>query len=142
MRSATISTRVAPISVGSHQVVDPPHNTAQQWNTAAWVQQSTYPGAPAEGTSYVYGHACHYHVCPFTDLKDAEAGDQVRVRVPAGLRVYTVVRTGLSPKSATSLPTWASDSTVPNRIVLITCAYEQGDTSTQNIVVVARLNRH
>jgi hypothetical protein len=28
---------------------------------------------------------------------------------------------------------------VPNRLVLITCAFEQGDTSTNNIVVVARL---
>jgi len=46
----------------------------------------------------------------------------------------------LSPKSASSLPTWASDSTVPDRVVLVTCAYEQGDTSTNNIVVTARLN--
>jgi hypothetical protein len=28
---------------------------------------------------------------------------------------------------------------VPDRLVLVTCAYEQGDTSTNNIVVVARL---
>ncbi|MBO0885243.1 MAG: class F sortase, partial [Mycobacterium sp.] len=141
MTSGTISTDVAPISVRSHGVVDPPHNTAQQWNTAAWVEQSTYPATPAKGTTYVYGHACHYHVCPFTNLVDAKPGDQIRVKTRAGTRVYTIARTGLSPKSARSLPSWASDSTVPNRIVLVTCAYEQGDTSTNNIVVMALLTR-
>jgi len=139
MQSGTISTTVAPISVGSHEVVDPPHDTAQQWNTATWVEESTYPMTPAKGTSYVYGHACHYHVCPFTNLKNAQLGDQVRVTVSGGVRVYTIVQTGLSPKSATSLPPWAADSTIPNRIVLVTCAFEQGDTSTDNIIVVARL---
>lgn len=139
MQSETISTNVAPISVASNEVVDPPHDTAQQWNTAAWVQQSTYLTTPAKGTSYVYGHACHYHVCPYTNLKNAQPGDQVRVTVSGGVRVYTIVQTGLSPKSARSLPSWAADSTIPNRIVLITCAFEQGDTSTDNIVVVARL---
>jgi hypothetical protein len=39
------------------------------------------------------------------------------------------------------LPSWASDSTVRNRLVLVTCAFEQGDTSTENIVVVAKLKK-
>jgi hypothetical protein len=39
------------------------------------------------------------------------------------------------------LPSWASDSSVPNRVVLVTCAYERGDTSTDNLVVVANLQR-
>jgi hypothetical protein len=38
------------------------------------------------------------------------------------------------------VPSWASDSTVPNRLVLVTCALEQGDISRDNIVVVARLH--
>jgi LPXTG-site transpeptidase (sortase) family protein len=141
MRSGTITTSVAPISVASHEPVDPPHDTAEQWNTAVWVAQSTYPSTPGEGTTYVYGHACHHHVCSFTNLKDADVGDQVRVTTAGRASTYTIERIGWSPKSANSLPSWASDSTVPNRIVLVTCAYEQGDTSTDNIVVVARLNR-
>jgi LPXTG-site transpeptidase (sortase) family protein len=141
MQSGAITTNVAPISVSSNEPVDPPHGSAEQWNTAAWVEQSAYPSTPGKGTSYVYGHACHYHVCPFTNLKDADVGDQVRVTTAARASTYTIERIGRSPKSANSLPSWASDSTVPNRIVLVTCAYEQGDTSTDNIVVVARLNR-
>jgi LPXTG-site transpeptidase (sortase) family protein len=141
MLSGTITTDVAPISVSSSEPVDPPHQTAEQWNTAAWVEQSTYPSAPSKGTTYVYGHACHYHVCSFTNLKDADVGDQVRVTTAVRASTYTIERIGLSSKSANSLPSWASDSTVPNRIVLVTCAYEQADTSTDNIVVVARLNR-
>jgi hypothetical protein len=64
----------------------------------------------------------------------------VRITTTARASTYTVERIGLSPKSASSLPAWASDSTVPDRVVLVTCAYEQGDTSTNNIVVTARLN--
>jgi LPXTG-site transpeptidase (sortase) family protein len=141
MRSGTITTDVAPISVASHEPVDPPHDTAEQWNTAAWVEQSTNPSTPGEGTTYVYGHACHHHVCSFTNLKDADVGDQVRVTTAVRASTYTIERIGLSSKSANSLPSWAAESTAPNRIVLVTCAYEQGDTSTDNIVVVARLNR-
>lgn len=141
MRSGIITADIGSISVSSNEPVDPPHETAEQWNTAVWVRQSTYPSTPGEGTTYVYGHACHYHVCPFTSLKDAGVGDKVRVTTTARASMYTIERIGMSPKSASALPPWASDSTVPDRIVLVTCAFEHGDTSTNNIVVVARLNR-
>jgi len=137
--SGPISANVAPISVASNQPVDPPHSTAAEWNTAVWVRQSAYPSAHSTGTSYIYGHACHYHQCPFTQLKDARLGDLVRVTLPTGVLTYQIERTGLSPKTASALPAWASDSTVRNRVVLVTCAFEQGDTSTNNIVVVANL---
>lgn len=138
-RAGDIPANVAPISVRSNQPVDPPHSTAQEWNTAVWVRQSAYPSAPSEGTSYVYGHACHYHVCPFTNLKQARVGDDIVVTTPWGVLTYRIGQIGLSPKSAAALPSWASDSTVANRLVLVTCEFEQGDTSTNNIVVVARL---
>jgi LPXTG-site transpeptidase (sortase) family protein len=125
--------------VASNEPVDVPHNTAQQWNTAVWVKQSSYPSAASHGTSYVYGHACHHHVCSFTRLKDTSVGDQVTVTTAAATLTYRIARIGLSPKAATSLPSWASDSTVPNRLVLVTCAFEHGDTSRDNIVVVAHL---
>src|SRR5436190_6740442 len=54
--SGDISANISPISVASNEPVDPPHSTAAQWNTAVWVQQSSYPSAPSAGTSYVYGH--------------------------------------------------------------------------------------
>ena len=137
--SGDISTNVASISVASNEPVDPPHNTAQQWNTAVWVKQSSYPSAASHGTSYVYGHACHHHVCSFTRLKDTSLGDQVTVTTTAATLTYRIARIGLSPKTATSLPSWASDSTAPNRLVLVTCAFEHGDTSHDNIVIVAHL---
>jgi len=127
---------VDPISVASNEPVDPP-----LWNTAVWVKQSSYPSKRSKGTSYVYGHACHHHVCSFTRLKDAAVGDQVTVTTGAGMVAYRIARIGLSPKTASSLPRWASDSSVPDRIVLVTCAYETGDTSTDNIVVVADVQR-
>ena len=138
-RSGEISAQVDPISVASNEPVDPPHSTPAEWNTAVWVKQSSYPAARSHGTSYVYGHACHYHLCPFTRLKDVTVGDHVTVTTAAGTLTYRIGRVGLSPKTARSLPSWASDSSVPNRLVLVTCAYEQGDTSTDNIVVMARL---
>jgi len=137
--SGDISADVASISVASNEPVDVPHNTARQWNTAVWVKQSSYPSAASHGTSYVYGHACHHHVCSFTRLKDTSVGDQVTVTTAAATLTYRIARIGLSPKAATSLPSWASDSTVPNRLVLVTCAFEHGDTSRDNIVVVAQL---
>jgi LPXTG-site transpeptidase (sortase) family protein len=138
-QSGDIAASVDSISVASNEPVDAPHNTAEQWNTAVWVKQSSYPSAASNGTSYVYGHACHHHVCSFTRLKDANVGDQVTVTTAAATLTYRIARIGLSPKTASSLPSWASDSTVPNRLVLVTCAFEQGDTSTDNIVVVAQL---
>lgn len=137
--SGPILANVGSISVASNQPVDPPHSTAAEWNTAVWVKQSAYPSGQSAGTSYIYGHACHYHRCPFTRLKDARVGNLVRVTLPTGVLIYQIAQTGLSPKSASALPRWASDSTVRNRIVLVTCAFEQGDTSTNNIVVVANL---
>lgn len=138
-RAGLMATGVAPISVGSYQPVDPPHATPQQWATAVWVQQSTYPANPQHGTAYIYGHACHHHICSFTRLKDTHVGDTVRVTTAAGTLTYRVDRIGLSPKSASTLPGWAADSTVPDRLVLVTCEYEQGDTSLNDLVVAATL---
>jgi hypothetical protein len=140
-RYGDIPARVGSISVASHEPVDTPHNTPEQWNTAFWVVESSYPSARSKGTTYVYGHACHYHVCPFTNLNVAAVGDLVVVTTPSAVMTYRVNRTGLSSKSASSLPPWAADSTVRDRIVLVTCEFEQRDTSINNIVVVATLSK-
>lgn len=137
--AVTIDAAVAPLSVESHQPVDPPHHTAKQWLTAAWISESTFPDLPKRGTSYIYGHACHYHVCSFTKLKDARLGGTVRITTRSDELTYRIDRIGLSPKTASTLPPWASDSTVPDRVVLVTCNYERGDTSLNNLVVEAHL---
>jgi sortase (surface protein transpeptidase) len=76
---------------------------------------------------------------PIHQAQDANVGDQVTITTASRTLRYRIEKIGLSPKAATSLPSWAADSSVPNRLVLVTCAYEQGDTSRDNIVVVAQL---
>jgi hypothetical protein len=137
--AATINVPVAPFTVASHQIVDPPHDTMRQWNTAAWIAQSTYPAEPGRGTAYIYGHACQYIVCSFNDLIDARVGDTAQITTRTAELIYRVDRIGLGPKTASSLPVWAADSTVPNRIVLVTCAYETNGASPNNLIVVAHL---
>jgi LPXTG-site transpeptidase (sortase) family protein len=127
--------------VASYQPVDPPHDTAQEWNTAAWIIQSAYPARQTRGTTYVYGHACHHHVCAFTELNEARPGDLVHVATPVSELAYRITRVGTAPKSARSLPAWAADITVADRLVLVTCNYEQGDTSTDNLIAVAALTK-
>jgi LPXTG-site transpeptidase (sortase) family protein len=124
-------------SDGTAEPIDPPHGTAQQWNTAAWIEQSAYPAAPAHGASYIYGHACHYHVCPFSRLADAAVGDAITVQVPAQVLTYRVCARGLSSKDHNLVVPACSRSSAD--LVLVTCQYEHGDSSTENLVVVASL---
>ena len=137
-----INVPVAPLSAvvhagGNADPIDPPHDTAREWLTAAWITQSAYPGAPSAGTSYIYGHACHYHVCAFTMLRTARVGDGITVTTSSRQLSYQVCAIGVSPKSGNLIvPRCAG--TAPD-LVLVTCEYEQGDTSASNIVVAAKL---
>lgn len=137
-----IEAPVAPLSAtvhpdGTAEPIDPPHHTAQDWSTAAWIEQSAYPAASARAVSYVYGHACHYHVCSFTRLGDAGIGDSITVTTSASLLSYRVCGSGLSPKAGNLVIPGCDRGS--GDLVLVTCAYEQGDTSTKNLVVVATL---
>lgn len=71
-----------------------------------------------------------------------QADDQVVVGTPTGVLVYMVKRVDSSPQDG-SLPAWAIDSTVPNRMIIVTCEREQGQQSTaeatRNIVIEAIL---
>ena len=69
-----IAVAVAPLNVASHELVDPPHETPEQWNTAAWIRQAAYPGVHSTGTTYIYGHACLHRECAFNNLKYARQG--------------------------------------------------------------------
>lgn len=139
---AIIHAPVAPLPAvvhasGSADPIDPPHDTAQDWLTVAWITQSAYPSAPSAGTSYIYGHACHYHVCAFTMLTAARVGDGITVTTSSRELSYQVCAIGVSPKSGNLIVPRCAN-TAPD-LVLVTCEYEQGDTSTSNIVVAARL---
>lgn len=141
--AGTIEAPIAPLSVdlgsdGTAAPIDPPHGTAQQWRTAAWIEQSSYPTAAATGgPSYIYGHACHHHVCSFTRLRDATTGNTVTVDTPASLLTYRICATGRSSKTGNlQVPPCGAH---PVNLVLVTCEYEQGDRSTHNLVVAAHL---
>lgn len=141
--AGNIEAPIAALSVeletdGTAAPIDPPHDTAQQWRTAAWIEQSAYPTAAATGgPSYIYGHACHHHVCSFTHLRNATTGDAVTVDTPASLLTYRICATGRSAKNGNlQVPTCGAE---PVDLVLVTCEYEQGDQSTHNLVVAAQL---
>lgn len=137
--AARIRVPVAPLSVASHEVVDPPHATAREWNTAVWIEQAVNPALSRLGTTYIYGHACEFISCAFNRLVHTRVGDIATIAMPGGRLSYRVDRIGLGTKYANSLPRWAADSTVPDRIVLVTCAYNDDGSSTDNLIVAARL---
>jgi hypothetical protein len=136
-----INAVVAPLSAtirsdGTVEPIDPPHHNAQQWDTAAWIEQSAYPERPASGPSYIYGHACHYHLCPFTRLGDAHVGDTITVQSSSSPIGYRVCSVGVSSKAGNLVQPPCSSGA---DLVLVTCQYERGDTSTNNLVVVATM---
>ena len=133
---ALTPTRVA----GGFAPVDPPY-----WNEAVWVRYRPLiaPTNPHLGTSYIYGHACHHHVCAFTDLVRAVRGGSILVIAGGRTVTYRITSTSSDypksgPGSLAERTTGVADRSVPNRIVLITCAYEQGDVSLNNFVVIGQ----
>ena len=124
---------------GTADPIDPPHGDAQQWRTAAWIEQSSFPGASAGGASFIYGHACHHHVCSFTRLRDAQVGDPITVITPSSVLIYRLCATGRSAKTG-NLAVPSCDG-VGVDLVLVTCEYEQGDQSSNDLVVAATLVR-
>ena len=81
-------------------------------------------------------------MCAFNGLQLVRIGDTMRITTGTAVLTYRVDRTGLGSKSAPALPRWASDSTVPNRVVLVTCDRTYDDVSYNNFIVVARLVHH
>lgn len=146
----------APASVGvmdapSNTLVDPPTGPDKKgadWNdTTVRIKSSAYPSYPSLGTTYVYGHSCLSAICPFSAIRPLETGgytvqkdDLVIVTTPTGQLTYEVTQVGSVPKKKTgSLPSWASDGSVPNRLVLVTCEYDENGNSSDNIVISADL---
>ena len=136
----TLVGRVDPVRTGGgYQPIDPP-----AWNQAVWVRYRPLvrPTDTRSGTSYIYGHACHHHVCAFTDLAHVRPGARVTVTSGSVRTSYHVVRASAGfpkhgPGSLADRTGAIADRSIPRRIVLITCAYEHGDVSLNNFVVVA-----
>lgn len=132
---------LAPVAAagGGFAPIDPPH-----WNQAVWVRYRPLvpPTDTARGTSYVYGHACHHHTCSFTDLFHAVPGGSITVTQGGRAVRYRIVRTSAAfpktgPGSLAARRSGVANRSVPHRLVLVTCAYESGDVSLDNFVVVA-----
>ena len=138
---ATTVGALAPVRTGGgYAPIDPPH-----WNQAVWVRYRPLipPTDTAHGTSYVYGHACHHHRCAFTRLFHATRGGSITVTQDGRAIRYQIVRTSADfpksgPGSLAARTSGVADRSVPRRLVLITCAYESGDVSLNNFVVIAR----
>ncbi len=118
---------------GSWGQVEPP-----AWNVADWITQTAAPASATRQLTAVYGHACHHHICSFDRLAAARVGDLVHLITPAGKLSYRVSEVSQDPKGGPgSLNALTRDAA--NTLVLVTCAYEQGDESLNNLVVAARL---
>lgn len=141
---------VGAMSAKSNALVTPPEGEGKKgadWNrTTVWIRESAYPSYPNHGTTYIYGHACLGAICPFSAVKRLPDGsftvaprDLVQVATLEGRLVYEVTTVGSAPKRDNGpLPSWASDGTVPDRLVLVTCEYVDG-RSDLNIIIVAKL---
>jgi hypothetical protein len=137
----TVIGRLDPVRAGAgYRPVDPP-----EWNQAVWVRYRPFvpPTDTSRGTSYIYGHACHHHVCAFTDLARVRPGASITVTSGGHATTYRVVRASAGfpkhgPGSLADRTGAITNRSIAHRIVLITCAYERGDVSLDNFVVVAR----
>jgi hypothetical protein len=118
-----IPARVGSISVDSNEPVDPPHSTAEQWNTAVWVVESSYL-CPKQGHNLRIRTCVSLPRVPFTNLKAAAVGDLVVVMTPSAVLTYRVNRTGLVEVGELTA-FLGINSTVVGRIVLVTCEYEE-----------------
>lgn len=128
-----IGQQAAPINPdGTWGKMDPPY-----WNRAVWETQSVMPAYPSPGTSAIYGHACHHHVCSFDKLATVQKGDTATLTTPSGVLTYRVDAPGQYPKEGSG--SLGSKHSVANELMLVTCAYEQGDESLNNLVVTAKL---
>jgi hypothetical protein len=135
----TVVDRLDPVRAGAgYAPVDPP-----VWNHAVWVRYRPLvpPTDTTRGTSYVYGHACHHHVCAFTALAGAARGGWIVVRSGAATVRYRITNTSADypksgPGSLAARTGGVANRGITHRIVLVTCAYDRGDVSLSNFVVV------
>ncbi len=112
--------------------------------TSIWVRNAAYPTAPAGGITYIYGHACRSHICPFSPVQETsgggytvQPGDTAVITTPTETLTYRVCAVASSPKHGGP----AIQPTCPSTVDLdiITCGYGPNDTSDKNIIISATL---
>jgi hypothetical protein len=109
-----------------------------------WIRNASYPASPAAGTTYIYGHACRYHICPFSAVQQnsdggytVQPGDTAVITTPTESLTYQVCAVGKSPKQGGDAIQPACGRTVD--LDIVTCGYAADDTSTENIIIAATL---
>lgn len=142
----------APVQIGvmdvpSYAMVTPPEPAGHNWcDTSVRIKASAYPSSPSTGTTYVYGHACAHHVCPFTDIRllpgggySVQPGDQVVAETSTGVLTLRVCRVYSSPKDGPFKEPNCGGQSID--LVIIACEYEPGTTydNGMNVVVAATL---
>ena len=73
--------------------------------TTVWIKASAYPASPSAGTTWIYGHFCLRHICPFSAIKrqpggryTVQPGDQLVIGVQNGTLTYEDCGIGISDK--------------------------------------------
>lgn len=140
--------------------LDPP---GDQYRTVCWVQEGfgVAPGSASGGTSYILGHSWAYAPLVLNQLSELAtlefpgAGPQdeggvpiypvaglndyaITLTTPTGTLVYDITRSYLVAKSqAGNVDTLMANS--PDRVVIITCAVQDGVDLDYNVIVEAQI---
>ncbi len=160
----TLSAVVSPMTVSADAaIVNPPEPAGCPWagpgdvenhgdvpagcdwsDTSIWVRNASFPTSPAKGITYVYGHACRSHICPFSAVQETpgggytvQPGDVAVITTSAATLTYRVCAVASSPKHGGPAVQPSCPSTVD--LDIITCGYGPNDVSTKNIVIAATL---
>lgn len=123
----------APVNAnGTWGLLNPP-----DLSRGVWLTQSTVPASPSSGTTAIYGHACQGKTCVFDALVAVRAGDTAIITTGSGVLTYQINSLTKYPKSGPG--SLASKQSVPNELMLVTCAYEPDSSSLDNLVATGML---
>ena len=132
VRRLAIDVPVLPIAPEGG-VLYPPDNPRE----LGWFKYGARPGA-VRGSAVITGHTVHTGGGALDELDDLRAGDTVRVTTTNGTIIYRV--SDVSIVSKTQFARTAEkifSSTVPGRLVLITCTDWDGQDYLSNTLVYA-----
>jgi len=141
--------------------LDPP---GDQVHTVCWVDSGfgVAPGTAARGTTYVLGHAWSVQklvLNPLSEYAAAHLGPAtqrpagvttysvpsllgkytITLTTSSGTLTYTVTDAYLVNKNDASGVTSLMNTSIPDRVVLITCAVRNGVDLPQNVILYAKL---
>jgi hypothetical protein len=102
------------------------------WDQVVYWDTSALPGTDSDGTTYVYGHACKHHTCPFTALglmSPSELrqllGGKIVVRTSRGTLTYTIDTIGALSKTGNHTLSTVSTAKSGNRFGIVLCQYDE-----------------